>query len=131
MLLAPLEQRELNHPALQGDHLQWHGRRCRYLDWDGNFIEYKSKANTEKLDFIHKHLKNAIVIIANKSKALWLLDKIVDEEICGSHAFGNQTVSSDIDVQLPCATYEDQRLVEAFLAKPINKNILKNTIRDL
>jgi len=77
------------------------------------------------LDLLQEAIERAITKISEDYNAPELKTLIVDIEICGSYAYGNQRWWSDFDVQLPAKDYDDQRKIEDIIA---NKSSLVKTV---
>jgi predicted nucleotidyltransferase len=107
MIEVELEKRERNHPALS--HPFWFGRRARFWDFDGGFIEHESEGNTRRLDVLEAALDEML-------SGYPVQRLIKDYLICGSFAYGTQRYWSDFDIQLSAQNKKSQKELEAILS---------------
>lgn len=105
MVEVPLTELELQkHPiAYEKGHYRWAGRRAFF--WDMELIE---KATQEQLNTLEQALDEHVDELAETFTPR-IKQLIIDYEIIGSYAFGNQTPFSDLDIQLTASNEEKQR----------------------
>lgn len=110
MIEVKLQSCEANHPSITSP--SWEGRKGRF--WDFKFIE-------DMTDEQHNTLLNGVDEFVKHILDLYgipeMYDLIKDYEVCGSHAFGNQTWYSDFDIQMQTDDWKNLKKIRDVIMK--------------